>query len=136
MRGTVEYSSPDGLHRNPGFSQVVITRGNVRTIYVGGQNATDASGAIIGKGDVARQTEQALRNLELGLATGGARLTNVIKWSIHLVQGQPIQPAFEAFQRVWGQKPNPPTITMLYVAGLANPDFLIEIDAIAVVPED
>jgi len=51
-----------------------------------------------------------------------------------MVQGQPLQPAFEVFQRAWGRRPNPPAITMLFVAGLANPDFLVELDVVAVVP--
>jgi enamine deaminase RidA (YjgF/YER057c/UK114 family) len=60
----------------------------------------------------------------------------MIKWTIYVVQGQPLQPGFEVFQRVWGGRPNPPLVTVLFVAGLANPDFLLEIEAIAVIPED
>jgi enamine deaminase RidA (YjgF/YER057c/UK114 family) len=52
------------------------------------------------------------------------------------VQGNSPGPAFEVFRRVWGNRPNPPTITVLFVAGLANPEFLTEIDAIAVIPQD
>ena len=44
-------------------------------------------------------------------------------------------PGFEAFQRAWGGRPNPPIVTMNFVSGLANPDFLVEIAAIAVVPQ-
>jgi enamine deaminase RidA (YjgF/YER057c/UK114 family) len=77
-----------------------------------------------------------LKNLEVALASGGAGLEHVIKWNVYLVQGQPPQPGFEVFQRVWGNRPNPPLITLLFVSGLANPDFLMEMDAIAVVPEE
>jgi hypothetical protein len=52
-----------------------------------------------------------------------------------VVAGQPLQVGFGVFQRVWGQRPNPPAITGMYVAGLANPAFLAEIDAVAVVPD-
>jgi enamine deaminase RidA (YjgF/YER057c/UK114 family) len=51
-----------------------------------------------------------------------------------VVQGQPLQEGFAAFQRVWGQHPNPPVITFAFVSALANPEFLVEMDAIAVVP--
>ena len=61
-------------------------------------------------------------------------LEHVVKWNIYLVQGQDPRPAFEVSRTAWGGRPSPPAITMLVVAGLANPDFLIEIDAIAVVP--
>jgi len=47
---------------------------------------------------------------------------------------QPLEPEFAVFQKVWGNRPNPPTITFMYVVGVAPPDFLVEIDAIAVVP--
>lgn len=135
MPNSVEYLSPEGLHRNPAYSQVVVTRGNVRTVYIGGQNAVDATGAIVGRGDLAAQTEQALRNVEVALAAGGARLEHVVKWNVYIVQGQPVQHGFEVYQRIWGTRPNPPLITGLIVAGLAHPDFLVEVDAVAVVPE-
>jgi enamine deaminase RidA (YjgF/YER057c/UK114 family) len=52
-----------------------------------------------------------------------------------VVQGQSLQVGFEVFQRVWGDRPNPPVITFMFVAGLAHPDFLAEMDVVAVVPE-
>jgi enamine deaminase RidA (YjgF/YER057c/UK114 family) len=135
MMGTIRYLNPEGMHRNPAFSQVVVTSGSVKTVYVGGQNAMDASGNIVAKGDLKGQTEQIFANLKTALAAGGAQIEHVVKWNIYVVQGQPIQPGFEVFQREWGSRPNPPLITMLFVAGLAHPDFLMEMDAIAVVPE-
>jgi enamine deaminase RidA (YjgF/YER057c/UK114 family) len=95
----------------------------------------DASGAVVGKGDLKAQTEQILKNIEAALAAGGAEFDNVIKWNLYVLQGQPLQEGFEAFQRIWGKRPNSPIITMSFVAGLAHPDFLAEMDAIAVVPE-
>lgn len=128
--------SPDGLHKNPAFSQVVVARGQVRTVYVGGQSSIDFSGNVVGKGDIGRQAEQAFKNLEIALSAAGARLENIIKWTIYVVQGQPLQPGFEEFQRVWNHRASPPLVTVLIVAGLANTDFLLEIEAIAVIPED
>ncbi|MCU7918581.1 MAG: RidA family protein [Candidatus Thiodiazotropha sp. (ex Epidulcina cf. delphinae)] len=133
---SIEYLSPDGLHKNPAFSQVVVTQGKVLTVYVGGQNAVNSSGEIVGKGDIGLQAEQIFKNLEIALSAAGARLENIIKWNVYVVQGQPPQPAFEVFRRVWGNRPNPPLVTVLFVAGLANPDFLLEIEAIAVVPDN
>ena len=131
--GAVRHLNPETLHHNSAFTQAVVVTGPARTIYVGGQDAVDASGAVVGKGDIARQTEQVLRNVEAALAAAGASLEHVIKWNLYVVQGQPLEPGFAAFQRVWGKRPNPPTITMAFVAGLANPDFLVEMDAVAVV---
>jgi enamine deaminase RidA (YjgF/YER057c/UK114 family) len=130
----VQYINPDGLHKNPAYSQVIVVNGLAKTVYVGGQNAVDASGAVIGKGDLKAQTEQVFKNLQIALEAGGAKLENVVKWNIYVVEGQPIEPGLEVFQRVSGNRPNPPVITTVYVAKLANPDFLVEIDAVAVVP--
>jgi len=132
--GSVQHLNPETLHHNPAFSQAVAVSGAVKTVYVGGQNAVDTSGKIVGQGDIATQTEQVMQNIQAALAAGGASLEHVIKWNVYLVQGQPLQPGFEVFQRVWNRRSNPPAITGVMVAGLANPDFLIEIDVIAVVP--
>jgi enamine deaminase RidA (YjgF/YER057c/UK114 family) len=132
--GSVQHLQPEGLPNNPAFTNVIVVTGPVKTIYIGGQDAVDASGQIIGKGDIGAQTEQVMRNMQAALEAAGASLEHVVKWNVYLVQGQPLQPGFEVFQRVWGNRPNPPTITMAFVAGLANPDFLVEVDAVAVVP--
>ena len=134
-KGQVEYINPETLHQNPAFTNVVTVTGSVRTVYVGGQNAVDTSGEIVGKGDFKAQSEQILKNIQAALDAGGARLEHVVKWNMYIVQGQPLQEGFAAFQQVWGNRPNPPAISMAFVAGLAHPDFLAEIDAIAVVPE-
>ena len=136
MKGSVRHLNPEGLHKNPAYSQVVVATGDVKTVYVGGQNAVDASGEVVGRGDIEVQAEQIFKNLEIALAGGDAKLDHVIKWNIYVLQDQPPQPAFEVFQRVWGNRPNPPLITLLFVSGLAHPDYLMEIDAVAVVPQE
>ena len=133
--GQVQYINPDGLNKNPAFTNVIVVSGHVKTVYVGGQDAVDASGNIIGKGDIKAQTEQVLKNIQAALAAGGAGLEHVIKWNLYVVQGQSLREGFEVFQRFWGRRPNPPAITAAFISGLAHPDFLLEMDAIAVVPE-
>lgn len=135
MEGRVEYLYPEGLFRSRAYTPVVAVSGNVKTIYVGGTNAVDAAGQIIGKGDLAAQTTQVLKNIETALATAGARLEHVVKWTVYVVQGQSSMAGFEAFLRYWGDRPNPPALTVVFVAGLADPNFLVEIEAIPVVPE-
>ena len=103
-------------------------------MYVGGQNAVTAEGEIVGHGDIAAQAEQVCRNIETALAAGGATIADVVKWTIYVVDGQPIHRAMEGFHKVWTNTSNPPTISVLFVSGLAHPDFLLEIDAVAVVP--
>ena len=134
-KAEVLYISPEGLNKNPAYSQVVTTTGALKTIYVGGQNATNKEGQIVGKGDLKVQAGQILSNLKIALAAGGASLDNVIKWNVYIVQGQDARVAFQALQEDLKKMPHPPIITGVYVAGLAQPDFLLEMDAVAVVPE-
>jgi len=132
--GTVEHINPPGLLQSPAFSQVVTVTGPVRTVYVGGQNAVTAEGEMVGVGDVAAQTEQVMANVQTALAAGGADLGHVVRWTVYLVQGQDLGAGFAAFQRAWGDRSDPPLVTVAVVAGLAHPQALVEVEAMAVVP--
>ena len=135
-RGSVELLSPDGLVKSPAFSHVAVVSGTVRTIYVGGQDAVNADGDVVGKGDLGAQTTQILTNIETALAAAGAGLEHVIKWNLLIVEGQSIEAGFAAFQRFWGNRSTPPAlITAAFVKALGHPDWLAEIDAVAVVPD-
>jgi enamine deaminase RidA (YjgF/YER057c/UK114 family) len=133
--GSVRYINPDSLNKNPAFTNVVVVEGNVKTVHIGGQDALNASGEIVGKGDIVAQTEQILANVRAALEAGGARPEHIIKWNIYVVEGQSLQAGFAAFQNAWPEVPNPPAITVVFVSGLAHPDFLVEMDAVAVVPQ-
>jgi len=130
--GSIQSLHPAGLHYNPAYTNVVVVTGPATTIYIGAQGPLDAKGNLVGKGGIGAQTDQALQNVQAALAAAGARLEHVIKWSIYLAQGQPLQPGIAAFQRVWGNRPNPPANTVVYVPELVPADFLVAIEAIAV----
>jgi enamine deaminase RidA (YjgF/YER057c/UK114 family) len=132
--GSVRYINPHSLNNNPAFSNVVV-EGNVKTVHIGGQDAVNASGEIVGKGDIGAQTEQVLANVRAALAAGGAGPEHIIKWNIYIVEGQSLQAGFAAFRNAWPEVPDPPAITGVFVSGLAHPDFLVEMDAVAVVPQ-
>ena len=135
LHGNVQHLNPPGLHKNPAYTQAVVVSGNATTITLVAKNAVDATGTIVGKGDLGAQTERALRNVETALAAGGAGLQHVVKWNVYIVHGQSAKAGFESVTRRWGQRPNPPVISGFFVAALAHPDFLVEIDAVAVVPQ-
>jgi enamine deaminase RidA (YjgF/YER057c/UK114 family) len=130
----VQHINPEGLPAL-GFTNVVTVQGAAKTVYIGGQDAVNAKGEVVGIGDLGAQSRQVLDNVELALAAAGAKLEHVIKWNVYLVQGQDVMPGYKAFQERWGDRPNPPLITAVFVAGLGRPEWLVEIDAIAVVPE-
>jgi enamine deaminase RidA (YjgF/YER057c/UK114 family) len=133
--GSVQFVNPEGLPKSNAFTQTVAITGAVKTVYVGAQNAVDGTGAIVGKGDIGAQTEQTLKNVQTCLEAAGAGLEHLIQWNIFVLQGQPLGPAVAAFQQWWGRRPNPPLNSVMFVAGFPNPDFLLSIDAIAIVPQ-
>lgn len=127
----IEFISPDTLLKNTAFSQVAITKGGGDTIYIGGQNAITKDLQIIGKGDIKLQTEYALQNIETALQAAGATVDNLFKLTIYIVQGQDVRKGFEGAQGFLKKLKHPPVISGIIVAGLANPDYLVEIEAVA-----
>jgi 2-iminobutanoate/2-iminopropanoate deaminase len=126
----ITHLNPDSLFSNPAFSQGVLVRDASTTLYVGGQNGTDGSGAIV-EGGLGAQTEQALRNVLAVLAEAGADQTNVVRMAVYVAAGQSVDEGFAASMRVWGQHPT--AITVLFVAALGRPDALVEIEAVAAI---
>ncbi len=132
-KAMVKHINPDEMMEDSAFSQAVEVSGNVRTIYIGGQNAFDETGMLVGQGNLEKQAEQIFINLEILLRHADAKLEHIVKWNIYVLAGTNPQPAFEAFQRIWGNRGKPPVTTLLFVAGLAHRGYLMELDAIAVV---
>lgn len=128
--------SPDTLHKNPAFSQVAIIPAGAKLVYVGGQNGVDREGKVVGA-DIGSQSEQAYKNLITALEAAGASLDDVFKMTIYIVQGQSLQEAFQAAQRVnpnlGGGDAKPPVVTGLFISALATPEYLIEIEAMAAI---
>lgn len=129
----INYINLKNMATPRGYSHAISVSGNHKTIYIGGQNAIDEKGNIFGKGNLKDQTLQILTNMEKILNEVYAHLENIVKININIVQGQNPREGFEAFQQKWGSQ-NFPAITVVFVAGLGNPDWLVEIDAVAVIP--
>jgi enamine deaminase RidA (YjgF/YER057c/UK114 family) len=112
--------------------QTVVARGSM--VFVRGQIGQDLdTSASVGIGDPAAQAEQAMRNIALLLEEAGARLEHVCKITIYLTD-----PRFrEAVYRVVGRwlRGVYPVSTGIVVSALARPEWLVEIDAIAVIPD-
>lgn len=113
----------------------MTTQGLGKTIYIGGQNAVNSNEEIVGKDDISKQTEQVMENLQTALKASEATLENLVKLTIYIVQGQDLADGFKVSQKYLGRLKNPPVVSVLVVAGLANPDFLVEINATAFIPE-
>jgi reactive intermediate/imine deaminase len=99
-------------------------------VFTAGQVAWDARGEVIGLGDVRAQTVQTLNNVKSVLAEGGAGLDDVLKCTVYLKDMGDFQAMNEVFASVFPD--NPPARTTVQAA-LAEPDMLVEIEAIAYV---
>ena len=128
----IDYPRPQGLLHNPSFSQVVVAAG-LRTIYTAGQVAIDEHGALVGPGDLAAQTEQAMRNVGLALAAAGASFADVVKITTYVVNYRPEYRAVIGKARApFFAGRTPPASTLLGVSALALTEWLVEIEAVAV----
>ncbi|MBL8690741.1 MAG: RidA family protein [Rhodospirillaceae bacterium] len=105
-----------------------------RHIFVRGQTAQDFDGRIHGIGDPAAQAENAMRCAKVLLEEAGSRLDHVCKVTIYLVDRAHREPVYQVVGR-W-LKGVFPVSTGLIVAGLAKPEYLMEIDIDAVIPDD
>ena len=128
-----ESLSPDTLHA-PFATYVhgIAIDQAKRVIFTAGQVSGDADGNIVGVGDFDAQGEQVMKNLKDVLAEGGATFSDIGKVTIYVVGQEYTQPARDLGGQHW-DKSNPPASTLIVCAGLANPQFLLEIEAIAVI---
>ena len=122
-----------GLLRNPAFSQVVVASG-ARTIYIAGQVSIDEHGVLVGAGDLAAQTAQVMRNVGLALAAAGAGYGDIVKITTFVVNYRPEHRAVIGKARApFFAQGTPPASTLVGVSALAMPEWLVEIEAIAVI---
>lgn len=131
----VEHLNPAGLINNPAFTQVVAVEPTARIVYVGGQNGVTSDGQVAGT-TLGDQTRRALANVATAVAAAGGTLHDVVKWTVYVVDGQPLREGLAAFADAWGRASAPPAITVVGVSSLANPAFLVEIDAIAALADE
>lgn len=124
---TITHINPPALHENPEFSQATLVEGG-RTLYIGGQNGTDATGAIV-PGGTKPQALRALENVKAILADVGGDQSNVVKLTVYYHREASLPELFAASGEAWGDYPT--AITVLQVHALARPDALVEIEAIA-----
>jgi reactive intermediate/imine deaminase len=128
----VQYLNPPALSAPTGYTHVVQVQGG-RTIYIAGQVALDKSGNLVGKGDFAAQTTQVFENLKSALAAGGATFDNLVKVTTFVTDLAQMQTLRSIRAKYYGK--NAPASTLVQITKLANDDLMIEIEAIAVVPE-
>ena len=125
-----EIVNPAGVHEPIGRSYSHARKAG-NTVYLAGQVALDAQGNLVGKGDIVAQTDQVFRNLSGVLAAAGGSFADVVKLTTYLTSREDLPGFREGRQRHFTR--DPPANTLVIVSGLASPDFLLEIEAVAVV---
>ncbi|MBS5849055.1 MAG: RidA family protein, partial [Pseudomonas putida] len=102
-------------------------------IYVRGQVGTDFEGKLVGLGNPQAQTEQAMKNVKQLLEEAGSDLSHIVKTTTYITDPRFREPVYKEVGK-W-LKGVFPISTGLVVAGLAQAEWLMEIDVIAVVPD-
>jgi enamine deaminase RidA (YjgF/YER057c/UK114 family) len=130
----LECINPADLPTPQTYSHVVVATGN-RLVFIAGQEPEDAEGNIVGRGDLAAQARQVFANLGRALAAAGSNPEQVAKITIYVVGNRPeYLPAIEQGRvAVFGD--HKPADTLIGVQALSQPDYLIEVDAFAVIDE-
>ncbi|WP_426595057.1 RidA family protein [Cellulomonas sp. McL0617] len=123
---------PAGLVVSPAFSHVAVVPPGATTIYVGGQNGVDDTGAVV-SADVAEQSVRAVENVGIALAAAGASLADVVQWTVLIAADADLRAAYGAVAPRLAGPGAPPLVTAAVVAGLGVPGALIEVSAIAAV---
>ena len=131
---TFRLLNPPGLAKSARYSHVVEVTGG-KLVFVSGQVAQDGAGKLVGAGDFAAQTRQVFENLKTALAGVGADFGNVIKIDSYITDiASNIEKYREIRQAYLGKSPEPPASTTVGVPRLVNEGYLLEVEAIAVVP--
>lgn len=128
---TVRLLRPEGLVHSPAFSHVAVVPPGATTVYVGGQNAVDAEGVLVGGEDVAAQTERVMQNLVVALSAAGATVHDLVSVSILMVDTADLGAAYPVAARSLAGAS--PLVQMARVTGLAVPGALLEVSAVAAV---
>ncbi len=130
-----QFLNPPTLSPTFGWTHVVIATGG-KTVYISGQVSVNARGEVVGKGDLRKQTEQTYDNLQHALAAVGASFRDVVKMNTYVVGLKPEHvPVLREVRSRYVVAEQPPASTLVGVSALVGADWLIEIEAVAVIPE-
>src|SRR5215217_3737580 len=128
-----QYINPPTLNPTNGFTHVVAATG-AKTIYVSGQVSVNEKAEVVGKGDFRAQVERTFENLKAALTAAGATFKDVVKVTYFVVGLKPEHvPHVREVRAKYLDAANPPASTLVGVEALVVPDWLIEIELVAVV---
>ena len=128
-----QFLNPAGLSKPMGYTQVVVAQPG-KLVYVSGQVPVNASGEVVGKGDLRAQVTQVMDNLKTALAAAGATMNDVVKANYYVVNLKPEQvPVIREVRSKYFSAEHPPAGTLVGVTSLVQEGYMIEIEAVAAV---
>ena len=127
---SARFINPSGLRASTGYTHVVEATGG-RTVSIAGQVAIDAEGNLVGPGDFRVQARQVFDNLQTALTSVGAGFEHLVKTNIYVTDMSQL----DGLRQIRAEFMPPPTSTLVQVVRLAREEFLLEIEAIAVLPD-
>jgi enamine deaminase RidA (YjgF/YER057c/UK114 family) len=128
-----QFINPPALNPTNGFTHVVTAPAG-KTVYVSGQVSVNEKAEVVGKGDFRAQVEHTFVNLKAALTAAGATFDDVVKVTYFVVGLKPeLVPHIREVRRKYLNAASPPASTLVGVEALVVPDWLIEIEVIAVV---
>lgn len=122
--------NPPALSTPTGYAHVVEVTGPVKMVYIAGQVAADRDGKVVGADDMEKQAEQVYKNLEAALAAAGAAFKDVVKMNTYVTDVSQAPAVREVRARYL--RSTLPASTLVQVAALARPEYMIEVEVIAV----
>jgi enamine deaminase RidA (YjgF/YER057c/UK114 family) len=130
------FINPSELCPTTGWTHVAAVAGG-KTIYISGQVSVNERGEVVGRGDLRAQTRQDFENIRLALAAAGATFQDVVKTNLYVVGLKPEHvPVIREVRSQYVRADHPPVSTLVGISALVSPDWLIEIEAVAVVAGD
>jgi enamine deaminase RidA (YjgF/YER057c/UK114 family) len=129
---TPSFTSPEALASPAGYSHVVSIPAG-RLVWTSGQIAMDADGNVVGVADWETQARAVFANLTTALEGGGATWSDVVKLTFYVLDTSELA-TIRAVRDEHVATNRPPTSTLVQVAGLAHPDLLLEVEAVAWLP--
>jgi enamine deaminase RidA (YjgF/YER057c/UK114 family) len=127
----VSLLQPAGLVRSPAFSHVAVIPAGATQILIGGQNAVDEAGILVGPDDFVAQVDQVMANLKVALAAAGAEMSDLVSLFLAVVDGTDLRAGYAAAAAHLAGNQPPPLVNAVIVPSLAVPGALIELSAVA-----
>ena len=128
---SVRLISPGSMHKPVGYSHVAKA-GEGKAVFIAGQVALDASGNLVGEGDFRAQARQVFENLKSAVEAAGGIFADIVKLNVYLADVSRL-PEYREVRDRYIDVRNPPASTAVQVVALFRPEFLIEVEAVAVV---